>query len=76
MSKRRIADSTAANVESKGHVYEDFLALDGYQTVPSLCSETDDIHCIEARLVQKHAICLRRGMLLPMGKVFEELRNL
>jgi hypothetical protein len=52
MSKRRIADSTAANFDSKGHVYEDFLALDGYQAVASSSYETDDIHYIEARLVQ------------------------
>jgi hypothetical protein len=73
MTKRRMANLTALNVvESKGQMYGDFLALDGYQTVPFSCYETDEIHYIEARLVQKRAICRLRGVSLPIGKAFEE----
>lgn len=73
MAKRRNPNSTTTNAESKGSVYEDFLALNGYQTVPSACYESGGTHCIEARLAQVQAICPRRGVLLPMGKVLEEL---
>jgi len=73
MAKRRYPNSTTTSAESKGSVYEDFLALDGYQTVPSGCSESGGIHFIEARLAQVQAICPRRGVLLPRGKVFEKL---
>ena len=72
-SKRRIPESTDAPVESMGHVYKDFLALDGYRTVPSKCYGTDVSHCVEARLIRKQGICLRRGVSLPMGRVCEEL---
>lgn len=73
MSKRRAPNSTTGNAKSKGGVYEDFLALDDYQTVPSECYESGGIHRIEARLAQVQAMCPLRGVLLPMGKVFEEL---
>lgn len=72
MAKRRIPNLTAANVKSKERAYEDYLDLDGFHTVPSLCYETDEIHYIEARLFREDAICPRRGVPLPMGKVFEE----
>ncbi len=73
MAKRRSPKSTNTNAESNGSLYEDFLALDGYQTVPSACHEAGGIHCIEARLAQVQVMCPMRGVLLPMGKVFEEL---
>lgn len=70
MTEHRNPALTTANADPKG--YADFLALDGYQTVPDACDESDGVHYVEARPVQKQAMCSQRGVLLPVGKVFEE----
>ena len=73
MAKRRNPSWTATSAESEGSAYKDFLALDGYQTIPSACYESGGSYCIEVRLAQMLAMCPLRGVLLPMGKVFEDL---
>lgn len=73
LAERRDPNLACLRSESKGSAYEDFLAMNGFRVVPSACCESAEAHRIEARLAQVQAICPRRGVLLPIGKVFEDL---